>query len=224
MKTQLTYFSTFVMLGSLSGFSQDGAEHYEKSIKPVLEKFCVRCHGEKKQKGGFRIDELANDFSGKKLFGWEKMQHVLTEPLDSDEIMPPEDSKQPTAAERLMLTAWIAENLEEGKLRAAVKNGSVRRLTKSQYRNTLRELLKLDENVGRILPDDAVSPEGFRNDGDSMQLSPMQMETYFSIAQKALDLSVVNPDQKPKIQNFRVDFGDEINKKPIADKLILGNR
>ena len=97
-----------------------------------------------------------------------------------------------------------------------------RRLTKSQYRNTLRDLLNLDENVGRVLPDDAVSAEGFTNDGQSMQLSPMQMETYFRVAQKALDLAVVNPNEKPEIQNFKLSFGDNINKEPIADKLVLG--
>lgn len=218
------YFGFIAMLGSFMTHGQEApsAGHYEEEIQPILEKFCIRCHGEKKQKGGFRIDQLANDFSGKKLFSWEKMQHVLTMPLDSDEVMPPEDSKQPSAVERLMLTKWISENLDAGRLRAAEKNGSVRRLTKSQYRNTLRDLLSLDENVGRTLPDDAVSAEGFTNDGKSMQLSPMQMETYFSIAQKALDLAVVNPDEKPQIQNFKVNFGDNINKEPIADKLILG--
>ncbi|MDD7987192.1 DUF1592 domain-containing protein [Lentisphaera marina] len=218
------YLGLVALFGSLTSLAQAAGEdhQYDEKIKPILDKFCVRCHGEKKQKGGFRIDQLANDFSGKKLFSWEKMQHVLTMPLDSDEVMPPEDSKQPTMEQRLELTAWISENLDAGRLRAAEKNGSVRRLTKSQYRNTLRELLKLDENVGRTLPNDAVSPEGFTNDGGSMQLSPMQMETYFAIAQKALDLSVVNPEEKPKVQNFRIDFGDGINKEPIADRLILG--
>ncbi|WDE97775.1 DUF1592 domain-containing protein [Lentisphaera profundi] len=211
-----------LLLGLGTQLSAYEVTHYDKEIKPILEKLCVRCHGEKKQKGGFRIDQLADDFSGKKLFSWEKMQHVLTMPLDSDEVMPPEDSKQPTVVQRLALTSWISENLDAGRLRAAEKNGSVRRLTKSQYRNTLRDLLKLDENVGRVLPNDAVSPEGFTNDGGSMQLSPMQMESYFSIAQKALDLSVVNPKEKPKIQNFSVSFGDNINKEPIADRLILG--
>ena len=194
---------------------------YSKKIQPLLEKFCVSCHGPDKMKSGLRVDTLGDDFTGKDLFTWEKMLHVL-ETEDEDEAMPPENKKQPTAAERKLLSEWISKGLEKARRRNNEKNGSVRRLTKEQYRNTLRDLLHLDENLAKVLPDDAVSKDGFRNNGEFMQLSPLQMEYYFNIAQKALDLTVVDPAKKPQVQNFRMDLGSAINPQGYKGKLILG--
>jgi hypothetical protein len=33
------------------------------AVEPFLKEHCVRCHGEKKQKGDFRIDTLSRGFS-----------------------------------------------------------------------------------------------------------------------------------------------------------------
>ena len=92
----------------------------------------------------------------------------------------------------------------------------------SQYRNTLRELLLLEEDLTDVLPPDAVSRDGFLNNKQTLQLSPLLLEAYFEIADKALEQSIVDPNSKPTIQNFRVDLGKGINAKPCPDKLILG--
>ena len=41
----------------------DGTEFFETKIRPVLAEQCLKCHGEKKAKGGLRLDTPA---------GWEK--------------------------------------------------------------------------------------------------------------------------------------------------------
>src|SRR5579883_1628228 len=41
----------------------DGTEFFESKIRPVLAEQCLKCHGEKKAKGGLRLDTRA---------GWEK--------------------------------------------------------------------------------------------------------------------------------------------------------
>ena len=55
-----------------------------------------------------------------------------------------------------------------------------------------------------------------------MVLSPLQVEAYFEIAEKALDLCIVDEQSKPVIQNFRVELGRKINPAPSPDKLVLG--
>ena len=102
------------------------------------------------------------------------------------------------------------------------KNGLVRRLTVAQYRNTLRELLLIDNDLTSVLPPDAVSKDGFLNNRDTLQLSPLLMEAYFEIAEKALDHAIVDPASKPSIQNFRVDLGAGVNPAPLPEKLVLG--
>ena len=54
---------------------------------------------------------------------------------------------------------------------------------------------------------DAVSRDGFVNNRDTLQLSPLLLEAYFDIADQALTRCLVDPKSKPTIQNFRVDLG-----------------
>jgi hypothetical protein len=86
----------------------------------------------------------------------------------------------------------------------------------------LRELLLLDDDLTEALPPDAVSRDGFVNNTETLQLSPLLMEAYFEIAEQALNRSIVDPKKKPAIQNFRVDFGASINPEPLREELILG--
>ena len=53
-------------------------------------------------------------------------------------------------------------------------------------------------------------------------LSPLLVEAYFNIADKALDRTIVDVSREPVIQNSRVELGNDINPKPFKDKLILG--
>ncbi len=92
----------------------------------------------------------------------------------------------------------------------------------AQYRNTLRELLLIDDDLTEALPPDAVSRDGFLNNKDTLQLSPLLLEAYFQIAEEALDRCIVDAKSKPQIQNFRVDLGASINPEPCRDRLILG--
>jgi hypothetical protein len=136
--------------------------------------------------------------------------------------MPPAEEPQPTQAERQQLVQWIERALDVARSRPTPKNGSVRRLTVAQYRNTLRELLLLEDELTDVLPPDAVSRDGFVNNQETLALSPLLLETYFEIAEKALDRSLVDVSAKPTIQNFRMDLGAAINSEPCRDNLILG--
>ena len=120
------------------------------------------------------------------------------------------------------MVEWITRALDVARSRPTPKNGLVRRLTVSQYRNTLRELLLLDDDLTEALPPDAVSSDGFVNNKETLQLSPLLMEAYFEIAEEALNRSIVDPKTKPAIQNFRVDLGASINPQPFPEELILG--
>lgn len=190
---------------------------FREQVQPMLREFCVRCHNAENMKSGIRLDELASDFPENQLFLWKDILKQI-----SDEAMPPVDERQPDVAGRLAWVNSIRECLNYVKARGKPKNGSVRRLTVSQYRSTLRDLLGLEEDLSKVLPPDGVSKDGFTNNGQVLGLSPLQMEYYFEIASKALDQCIVDERSKPTIQSFRVDLGSGINPNPCPDKLILG--
>ena len=214
-------------LGSSLGFAQEKDRNSElvaaqlesqfrETVQPVLKRYCYRCHGAKKMKSGVRVDILDGSLEDKQLF---LLKHVHKQLVD--EAMPPEDERQPGMEERKMVTEWVAQALREGERKVRAKNGSVRRLTVAQYHNTLRDLLGVEDRLADLLPADGFSKEGFKNNGDTLLLAPQMMETYFEIAERALDLCLVDESRKPRIQCFRVELGSGVNKNPSADHVEL---
>lgn len=211
--------ATVALVSSTDAYCQDRdvEKSFTSQVQPLLQKYCLRCHNADNMKSGIRVDQLDGSLQDRHLFLWRDIGRQLDEAA-----MPPADEPQPTKEEIEFLSKWIERSLNVARSRDTQKNGSVRRLTVSQYRNTMRELLKLEENLSDILPPDGVSKDGFANNGQVLGLSPLQMEYYFDIAEKSLDLCIVDENSKPTIQNFRMDLGLGINPDPCKDSLILG--
>ena len=193
-------------------------------VKPViadpitfLKQNCYRCHNAENMESGIRVDHLNDQFEERHLSLWDAILKQV-----SEQAMPPEDEVQPDPEQHERFLQSIKESLHEARTRKQPINGSVRRLSASQYRNTLRDLLGLNENITDGLPPDGISKEGFSNNAQIMALSPLQVEAYFDIAERALDLCIVDESSRPSIQNFKMEFGNSINPDPIRDELILG--
>ena len=141
---------------------------------------------------GIRVDQLDAKLEDRHIPAWEAIRNRIRAGT-----MPPKGLPQPSSADRQRMVEWIENALEVARLRPAPKNGLVRRLTVSQYRNTLRELLLLDDDLTGGLPPDAISKDGFVNNKDTLQLSPLLTESYFEIAEAALNRSIVDPKRSP---------------------------
>jgi mono/diheme cytochrome c family protein len=186
-------------------------------VGPFLKQNCLACHNADTAMSGIRLEQLDAALEDRHIRLWEAVRRKI-----GDGTMPPKGAPQPADAERQRVVEWITQGLHVARSRPTPKNGIVRRLTVSQYRNTLRELLLLDDDLTDILPPDAVSKDGFVNNTETLQTSPLLMEAYLEISEEALGRSIVNPDSKPSIQNFRVELGASINPDPLPEKLILG--
>jgi len=192
-------------------------KEFRDFVQPLFKQYCIRCHNADQMKSGIRVDLLTGIPEDKHLFLWKDILKQI-----SDGAMPPEDEPQFDENQKKRLTGWIQRAMNSAMARNTQRNGTIRRLTVSQYRNTLRDLLGLEEDLTEVLPPDAISKDGFANNGQSMVLSPLQVESYFDIAQKSLDLCIVDENKPPTIQTFRMDLGQGINPTPCPDKLILG--
>ncbi|XZE54282.1 DUF1592 domain-containing protein [Planctomycetaceae bacterium SH139] len=190
---------------------------FAEDIQPLLGKYCLRCHQLENQESGVRVDQLSGEILDEQLSLLKGIQRQIEQAE-----MPPADEPQPSAEESAQLLAWISESIIAVRTRNTERHGTVRRLTVSQYRNTLRDLLGLDEDLTSVLPPDAISKEGFSNNAQAMILSPLQVESYLDIAIQALELCIVDERTPPVIQSFRMELGKGINDNPCPDSLILG--
>ncbi|HEU0119548.1 MAG TPA: DUF1592 domain-containing protein [Bryobacteraceae bacterium] len=190
---------------------------FSQAVKPFLKQNCQTCHNADNMTAGVRVDQLDAGLEDRHLKLWESIRHRV-----GNGTMPPKGLPQPSNEDRQKIVDWISRALEIARSRPTPMNGSARRLTVAQYRNTLRDLLHLEDDLTEILPPDAISKDGFVNNKETLQLSPLLLEAYLEIAEEALSRAIVDPAEKPAIQNFRMDLGAGINKNPIPDELVLG--
>lgn len=86
----------------------DGAEPLviPSDVQAVMNTYCASCHGADKQKGKVRLDTLLTLTGDARTDLLDAMHESIR-----FEEMPPEDEKQPTAAERKLLDDWIGRAL-----------------------------------------------------------------------------------------------------------------
>lgn len=169
---------------------------FEDRVKPFFKSYCNDCHGIYAMEGGINFSPaLAVPGAASSAKAWN--QAVANVKAHN---MPPEDvDEQPTDEERQMFVDWV----ETIKFLSPQDPGAfvIRRLTKVEYGNTLRDLFGVDPAVAAALPDE-VFGEGYLN-----TLSPLQSEQYLGIANEVLEQILASPDQPPTEMQKRL-FGD----------------
>ena len=193
---------------------------FKKHVRPILAKYCFRCHNDKKKAGDVALHNLGIDFvNGKDAETW----HDALNKLNRGE-MPPEKALQPTVAEREVVVDWLTAELKRA---AAIKRSSggqivLRRLTRYDYANTMRDLLGVNFNFADDLPPESTSSDGFRNNGSVLGISPLQIEYYLKAARLGLSKAIVTGD-KPRIYTHRATKGGRA-RKDKTPRLIGGNQ
>jgi hypothetical protein len=192
-------------LASLSSADDSTAQlpNFKRDVMPILRSHCVRCHGPKKQESRIRLDTLSTDLVKNRAAAeyWHEVLNVLKAGK-----MPPKDEKQLTNKELETLTRWVSTAIKKAIDAQRNKSGRVvlRRLNRVEYQNTMFDLLGLDMDYARDLPPDSASQDGFRNNGQSLSMSALQLEYYLDTARRALDKVIVS-GPAPKVHEYKFD-------------------
>lgn len=211
-------FTLLLLLCQSSALKADELQtQFDSKVLPVLRNHCFDCHNVDDRESGVRLDHLDGSLPDGAIKLWE---HVGKQ-IESG-AMPPEDHSEIPEQQRRELLSWLEASLHQARIREAPNNGITRRLTVTQYRHALQELLGIDDDFTATLPDDGISKDGFTNDSETLSASPLQIEAWFNIATQALEASTVDPTVSPTVQNFRMDLGRGINPQPLQENLILG--
>lgn len=195
----LSLFLSVTACASAQAAAGRGEEAYKKTILPLLEQYCYDCHSDGVRKGKFALDEhdgyaaMLGD-----LDFWDHVRQMLV-----THVMPPVDSDSPPLAERDMAVKWIDENVFYfDPARPDPGHTVLRRLNRTEYDNTVRELLALYS----FKPSSEFPPEdtgyGFDNIGAVLSISPMLMEKYLRAAAR-IRTEVMKP-RPPERANVEV--------------------
>jgi hypothetical protein len=188
----------------------------------LLSRYCVECHNPVELTGNLSIDPNGLRSVGAQAEHWEKVVRKLRA-----RSMPPDDPR-PSDGAYAAAASYLETELDAAA--AAHPNaGEVplfRRLTRTEYRNAIRDLLGIDRMPAELdfellLPADNAS-SGFDNIADLLFVSPVVMERYLAAAQKIARLAIGDM-QTPVLVNIH-QLSEQQPQDDRVDELSFGTR
>jgi hypothetical protein len=178
------------------GLQADAEETFRGQVTPFITTYCLPCHQNKRPtQAGVNFSPALKAPGHAAFHGQWKRAVARVNAHD----MPPKGAPQPSDVDRRMFVDWLPKlkYLSEKDPGRFV----IRRLTKAEYGNTLRDLFGVEPSIADGLPDE-VSGEGYLN-----SVSPLQIEQYMTIADRVLDRILAREDAPPTAVQKRL-FGE----------------
>jgi hypothetical protein len=179
---------------------------FAKTFRPVLEKYCYRCHGEETQKADLNLAKYKTtadvDMAG-------DVFNLVVARLRAAE-MPPTGSKQLTFNEGRDFRNWIDSrpftksrdcNTIAGDNSQNNYRGNVmsRRLSRAEYNHSIRDLVGLNLRPADRFPSDGSGGEGFDTNGDSLFTSAIHVEMYLDAAESIVSAALADATARKRL-------------------------
>lgn len=196
-------------------------DRFQKQVGAVLAQFCSKCHGPDKQEAGLKIGGLDPDLlNGGDGEHWEEVLNQL-----NVGAMPPEDEPQPSSEQRDQLTSSITAELKYAAeiIRSTGGRNVLRRLTRYEYNNTLRDLLGIYLDFAKDLPPEGAAEEGFKNNSSVLITSSLHLEYFQRIAKSGLEKALV-PGSRPQPVEIRLKPASVLKPAPANVKKRKGGQ
>jgi hypothetical protein len=169
------------------------------SQQELVNKYCVTCHNERAKTGGIVLEKIDVDHPAVNAELWEKVIRKL-----SAGLMPPSGAPRPDRAVSDKFRASLETAIDQA---AASKPSpgatALHRLNRTEYANSVRDLIAVDVDVATILPADD-SSEGLDNIADVLGTSPALIERYVGAAAKISRLAIGDTDTSPLSTTYKV--------------------
>src|SRR5215468_990124 len=172
-----------VVVSAIPGYSQSTTPA-AATQRGLLDQYCVTCHNDRTRRANLSLEKLdLATHVGANPQLWEKVVRKLRAG-----VMPPPGMRRPDVTAYTGLTEWLEAEIDRN---AKVSPGSVvlHRLNRSEYANTVRDLLGLTIDPEALLPPDD-SARGFDNVAGSLTISSTLLESYANAAGKVARMAV----------------------------------
>ena len=167
--------------------------------RALVSQFCVDCHNREEKTAGLDLDAISKVDVSRQTDVWEQVVRKLRV-----RQMPPGDAPKPDERTYRSVIASLETSLDKAAAEHPNpgRTATLRRLTRTEYRNAIRDLLALEVDVAALLPADE-SSHGFDNVtvGD---LSPTLLDRYLTAAERISQLAVGSSRQSPGGDTIRI--------------------
>lgn len=162
---------------------------FAEAVLPFVARHCYECHDDTTHKGKFSLEALVGPASLRdSRETWERiLQHVNLG------LMPPPEADQPAVADRATFVRWLDHALHPiDPDRPDPGRVVVRRLSRIEYANTIRDVLGVDFDPSRDFPEDDTG-YGYDHIGDVLNTSPLLFERLLSAARVISEAVITDP-------------------------------
>jgi len=183
----------------------------------VLDKHCTSCHSDTDAQSGLNITTLITEPLHKHSNAWEGIIRKM-----NARQMPPVDKRWPDEDTYQSVIHYLEAAMDTSAKSKPNpgRTSTFRRLTRTEYQNSIRDLLAINIKSSDLLPRDEVS-HGFDNITVT-DLSPTLMNSYISAAEKVSRLAVGTSLPSPKIDVVRVK--PDLTQSKRLEGMSLGTR
>jgi len=180
-------------------------QNAQTQTSAAIQRYCLTCHSEALKTAGLVLNpaEAANPSAHAEI--WEKVIRQL-----KVQSMPPPGMPRPDAATYKAAVAALETSLDSSASAKPYPGDTphVRRLTRTEYQNSIRDLLAVDNlpkelDFTVLLPADNAA-SGFDNIADLLYLSPAIMERYLDASKKIARLAVGDMGMPPLVNIHRI--------------------
>ena len=197
---------TVASVALLCFIPRGGAAELPAATSAFLENRCFDCHDAETKKGGLDLTAHTADFANAENFSrWAR----IYERIESGE-MPPKKKARPTTEEVTPVLAWLKRELtaaDDARL-AGTGRTALRRLTRVEYENTMRDLFDLPGiALQALLPPDG-SAHGYDKNSEALSISHVNLSKYLDAADHTLDLAIATRPRAPRVQTVRTSLLD----------------
>ena len=171
-------------------------------LEPFFERHCFDCHSGQSPEAGLDLSAVSRDAGDSA--ARERLARIHDRIAKQE--MPPRDYPQPAGDEANAVTTWLDTQLHAADMAAVAREGraATRRLTNSEYENTLRDLLALpDLEVRGLLSADG-KVDGYHKIGDGLDLSPVHLAAYTTAAETAISAAIATRSTPPPVIRRRI--------------------
>jgi hypothetical protein len=200
---------------------------FRNDVEPVLVEFCYTCHGDGNAKGKVAFDQFKTDgeIVDSRNLWWKVLKQLRAG------LMPPLDQPRPSPEQIRKFEHWIkASAFQIDPANPDPGRVTVRRLNRTEYRNTIRDLIGVNFNTDAEFPADDTG-HGFDTIGDVLTVSPLLLEKYLAAAESIVKQAVPTvarsaPEQTVEGRRFRKvktkeDGTEEVDKEKRRGDLYL---
>jgi hypothetical protein len=186
-------------------------------VSEMAEHYCVSCHDAEARKGDLNLESILTDGIENHTDIWEQVVRKL-----NGRQMPPLGKDRPDDATYDHAVAALTSELDHHAFAHPTpgRTETLRRLTRTEYQNVIRDLLAVDIDAKALLPPDE-SSHGFDNVtvGD---LPPVWLERCITAAQHISRIAVGAVSREPDAETTRVR--PDITQEDRVDGLPFGTR